>query len=308
MPPKQSAKERIMADRSSKPRQTFRRHVVPFLPVALALATKVGNPVPPRTQPTSATPTPLVVFNQSCSAPHFPAMATPIDSACGIEGKGGAETNQNEAKNNFCASDPAKPVTLAEMVALQQKVQQDSSINFGNPRSHPLTNTPGPEQDRTKLHNLGEGDEVVIQAYVLTARPEGAESVNCGSKFPGKPPNDDVYHDIHISLVENPGDDECSGIVAELIPHHRPEAWTADLVKEVANAKLPVRVTGQRMFDSSHSPCTNGTPQQGDPKRASLWEVHPIYKFEVCTNSKGDCTSGGWVPLEVWKPGQEELP
>lgn len=299
-----------MAARKTRTRHTFLHHVAPFAPVALALAMNVANP---GQQQTTANTTPeannnQIVFTPSCTAPHFPSADTPIDSACGAEGKGGAEATQNEAKNNFCAPDPAKPVTLAEMVALQQKVQQDPSINFGNFRNHPFSNTPGPTTDRKKLESLGEGDEVVIQAFVLIARQEGAESVNCGSKFPGKPPTDNVYHDIHISLVEKPGDAECSGIVAEMIPHHRPDAWTADLVNEVANAKLPVRVTGHRMFDSSHSPCNNGTPQQGDPKRASLWEVHPIYKFEVCTNSNGDCSSGGWVPLELWKPGQEELP
>ena len=289
---------------SSKSRHTFVRHVAPFAPIALALAMNAGG----GKQVATPTPTPsggAVAFTQSCSAPHFPAAATPIDGACGIEGKGGAETNQNEAKNNFCAADPAKPVTLADMITLQQNVQQNQAINFGNPRNHPFSSTPGPAMDRGPLHNLGEGDEVVLQAYVLIARQEGAESVNCGTKFP---PKDNASHDIHISLVQNPGDTECSGIVAEMIPHHRPGEWTADLVNEVAQAKLPVRVTGQRMFDSSHSPCSNGKPQQGDPSRASLWEVHPIYKFEVCTNAKGDCTSGGWVPLEVWKPESVELP
>lgn len=293
---------------TSKSRHTFARHVAPFAPLALALAMNPGvnNAAKPSTTTTQTTASgSAVVFNQSCSAPHFPAAATPIDSACGIEGKGGAETNQNEAKNNFCAPDPPKPVTLADMVALQQNVQQNPAINFGNPRSHPFSSTPGPATDRGPLHNLGEGDEVELQAYVLIARQEGAESVNCGAKFP---PKDNASHDIHISLVQNPGDTECSGIVAEMVPHHRPEEWTADLVNEVAQAKLPVRVTGQRMFDSSHSPCSNGKAQQGDPSRASLWEVHPIYKFEVCTNSKGDCTSGGWVPLEVWKPESVELP
>src|ERR1022692_1931191 len=32
--------------------------------------------------------------------------------------------------------------------------------------------------------------------------------------------------------------------------------------------------------------------------RASLWEVHPIYKFEVCPN--GTCADGGWKTLEDW--------
>lgn len=41
---------------------------------------------------------------------------------------------------------------------------------------------------------------------------------------------------------------------------YRPAAWMADLVNEVAAAGLLVRVTGQRMFDSSHTPCINGSP------------------------------------------------
>jgi len=279
---------------------SFSRHVAPFAPVALALAMQAGTGGQPATTPSPSAQQAGIV--QSCSTPHFPAVATPIDSACGLAGSGGAETTQNDAKNNFCAPDPPKPVLLTDMVALQAKVQQDSSIAFGNTRQHPLSSEAGPQQDRSPLVALGEGDEVVIQGYVLIARQEGAESVNCGKQVPNEP----VYHDIHISLVQNPGDAECSGIVVEMTPHHRPEAWTPALVNEVANAKLPVRVTGQRMFDSSHSPCTNGGAIQGDPKRASLWEVHPIYKFEVCP--QGNCSSGGWVPLELWQSNEEDLP
>jgi hypothetical protein len=44
-------------------------------------------------------------FQQKCSQPNYPnATATPIDSKCGPEGKGGVEAAQNQAKNNFCAS------------------------------------------------------------------------------------------------------------------------------------------------------------------------------------------------------------
>ncbi|HKD15945.1 MAG TPA: hypothetical protein VKE71_15525 [Candidatus Angelobacter sp.] len=289
-----------MPKKRSKSSRTFSRHVAPFAPVALALAMNMA----PSNRGKPVTTPPPGGFTQSCSAPHFP-IDTPeaMDTgACGIAGKGGAETTQNEAKNNFCAPDPAKPVTLADMLALQQKVQQDSSIHFGNTRSHPLSSGAGPQQDRAPLVKLGEGDEVVIQGFVLIARQEGAESVNCGKNVPDDPTN----HDIHISLVQNPGDAECSSIVVEMTPHHRPEEWTPKLVNEVAHAKLLVQVTGQRMFDSSHSPCSNGTPVSGDPRRASLWEVHPIYKFEVCP--QGNCSSGGWVPLELWKPESVELP
>ena len=42
---------------------------------------------------------------------------------------------------------------------------------------------------------------------------------------------------------------------------------------------------------------------EGNPKRVSLWEVHPIYKFEVCT---GNCDGAGtWVPLDEWVKQQK---
>jgi hypothetical protein len=238
-----------------------------------------------------------LAFGQSCPNPSYPsASPAPMDStSCSVEGNGGAETAQNEAKNDFCASG-AKPITIVEMVSLQKQVRGDKSIPFGNPDQHPLTNSAGPAENRKPLQALGEGSEVVLTGFVKISRQEGAESVNCGSHVP----KEDAYHDIHISIVEKPTASECTGVVVEMIPHHRPNSWTADLVNAVKTAKLPVRVTGQLMFDSSHSPCVAGKPVSGDPLRASLWEVHPIYKFEVCTS--GDCVSGsGWVPIEEWK-------
>jgi len=239
---------------------------------------------------------PLRSVGQACSSPSFPSPTpTPIDGKCGPEGKGGAETTQNKAKNNFCASG-AQPITIAQMTSLQTKVQSDKSIPFGNPDTHPLTTTSGPATDRSPLVALGEGNEVVLTGFVKVARQEGAESVNCAKDVP----EEDSYHDIHISIVTAPGKAECSGVVVEMIPHQRPTSWTPDLVNKVAKAQRPVRVTGQLMFDSSHSPCISAKPVKGDPARMSLWEVHPIYKFEVC--GQGDCSSNtGWVPLEKWE-------
>jgi hypothetical protein len=239
---------------------------------------------------------------QSCASPVLPtSKATVIDtSTCKVIGSDGAETNQNEAKNNFCPTTATagapNPITIADMVALQTKVQQNKAIPFGNSDSHPLTSKAGPATNRAPLEKLGEGNQVVLQGFVKISRQEGAESVNCGKGVPDKP----AYHDIHISIVAVAGDAECSGVVAEMIPRHRPAEWTADLVNSVGTKGLPVRVTGQLMFDSSHTPCQKGTPVKNDPSRASLWEVHPIYAFEVCPS--GTCADGGWVKLEAWKP------
>jgi hypothetical protein len=277
-------------------RHTFARHVAPFAPLALALLMQSTSQqgATPSTAPTAETQE--AGFSQACSNPHFPPNSAPTsidETNCTLAGSGGAETWQNEAKNNFCAIGPPKPITISELVNLQAKVQQEGSIPFGNPRNHPLTPKSGPATDRRPLQALGEGTEVVLSGFVLIARQEGGESVNCGKNVPDVPDN----HDIHISIVEVPGQEECLGVVVEMIPHHRPKSWTPQNVNAVAARKLPVRVTGQLMFDSSHSPCQGGTSISGDPKRSSLWEVHPVYEFDVC--SVGDCSSGtGWVSLE----------
>jgi hypothetical protein len=107
-------------------------------------------------------------LTQTCSAPQFPqADATKIDSICGAAGSGGKEANQNQAKNNFCPTTPAKPITIPDMVALQNKAQAINGINFGNTKKHPLTKNPGPVVNRQPLVALGEGNEVVLQGYVL---------------------------------------------------------------------------------------------------------------------------------------------
>ncbi len=243
------------------------------------------------------------LFRQSCSTPNFPSVQrAPIDEiSCPAEGRGGAEAAQNVEKNNFCATDPPHTITIQYLVTLQKRAER-SDVPFGQRSDHPLTDTPGPATDRSTLESLGEGSEVVLIGYIKIARQEGPESVNCGKG--GVVPNEAAYHDIHISIVDDSDDAECSGIVAEMIPHHRPDSWTPELVNEVAKSRLQVRITGNLMFDSSHTPCVNGKPLHGDPARASLWEVHPIYRFEVCTTS--DCSSGrGWVPLESWRSQQQ---
>jgi hypothetical protein len=238
-------------------------------------------------------------LTESCENPSFPGDSTAIDRKCGLEGSGGKEADQNAVKNNFCAGAPPNALTFTRLMELQSAVQQNSSINFG---SH------GPTTDRSPLQALGEGGLVQIQGYVVAAKQEGAESVNCGKKF-DQLANKASYHDIHISLVETrelatPSDqqeeaaDECKGIVVEMIPHHRPSSWTAANVNKVRSAHLPVRVTGQLFFDSSHVPCSGGAAVGSNPKRFSLWEIHPIYAFEVCT--AGCEAEGTWVSLDQW--------
>jgi hypothetical protein len=239
-------------------------------------------------------------FSPSCPSPSFPspfpASAPQIDSLCGTLGSGGREAAQNQAKNDFCASGSAQTITIQNLKTLQTAVEDNTNINFGDEAT--ATRKAGPTQDRTPLRKLGEGNLVTFTGFVLIARQEGAESVNCGKNVEI---NDPLMHDIHISLVENAETtlaNECSSVVAEMIPHHRPDSWTHANVQKVADQKAKVRVTGQQFFDSSHVPCAGGVKVRSNPKRVSLWEIHPIYKFEVCT-AKCD-GAGTWVPLDEW--------
>jgi uncharacterized protein YgiM (DUF1202 family) len=243
------------------------------------------------------------LFAQSCTDPAFPsADSTPIDSECPVEGTGSQpDEAQNSVKNNFCATGHPNPITIARMKALQQQVQDAGTVNFGSRfNSHPYSSEPGPATDRSPLAALGEGSPVTLVGYVLDAVAEGPESVNCNLGTKSK--KDAALHDIHVTIVENQADtDKCSGIVAEMIPHHRPDAWTPELLQQVKGEQRQVRLTGNLLFDSSHTECVHGSALSGDPSRVALWEIHPIYKFEVCSTS--NCDSGdGFVDLEDWQP------
>jgi hypothetical protein len=252
----------------------------------------------PKTQPADSGDTGSQSFSPGCDSPTYPSSdGTPADSACGLEGSGGAEAAQNKAKNDFCASGDPQATSFDDLKNLQAQVTSDTSINWGNRNT--ADRKKGPTTDRAPLEQMGEGKLVVVNGFVLIARQEGAESVNCGKVPPATPP----YHDIHISLVPSADEtSECNGIVVEMSPHHRPAEWTAANVNKLGKAHLPVRVTGHLFFDSSHLPCDGGQASAGNPKRFSLWEVHPIYKLEVCT---GNCDGDGtWVALSDWVNNQ----
>ena len=253
-------------------------------------------------------------FPDTCSngnTPQFPnPTAATIDKKCGLAGTPNtpADGLQNNSKNDFCAegSSPTS-ITLDKITSLQGDAEaKEAALHF----------TPGkPPKSRDFLKTLGEGNLVVFEGYVFAARQECKETVNCGLTVA----NVDASHDIHIALLADPrktpnnkpktkqdkaaqDGEECTGFVGEMIPHHRPAEWTACNVNDVATQGLRVRVTGHQLFDGAHVPCKDGAPVGSNPKRVSLWEIHPIYKFEVCP--QGDCANGGWKSLEEFAAGK----
>lgn len=206
-------------------------------------------------------------FTPPCSLPFKGVRNPPSDDHCGITGGSSDPAKQAEsgAKNNFCAAgnQPARAITYNDLIKLQK---QSGNI----PKKLP---------DRSVVRKLGEGRYVSFVAFIKNAHysdVSAGEAVNCN--IPGRTTND-----IHIVLQQDPNQqDECLSTTAEMSPHYRPPGWTDKKLMK-ASTGHPVRIKGQLFFDGSHTPCS--AKSRPNPKRASVWEIHPVYSVEVCSQT-----------------------
>ena len=127
---------------------------------------------------------------------------------------------------------------------------------------------------------VGEGSRVRLIAFLSEGSPHAnsGESVNCNLKR-------EANNDLHISVTEAKDGSEFEGIVVEMIPQDRPANWTSNNLKELRGKVLLFE--GGLFYDNMHF--VNGdedNPLQGQPKRFSLWEIHPVTSLKVCKKSK----------------------
>lgn len=237
------------------------------------------------------------------------AVNRAVSRKCGREGQpeGTPGANQNKMKNNLCATNDPITLSYGDFSAMQRRANQrkekESDFNFGN-RQHPIRNRAKLRDFHTTKDGTVVGEGMVVRHFGFLAEAREArigttgESVNC--KLTEKREND-----IHIDIVRRPGDQPCLSVTAEMIPHFRPDSWTPKNLNRVRDLRLPVRATGHLFFDSSHTPC-KGTagPGPGHPLRVSVWEIHPVYKFEICRNAtKVSCPEDDdsvWQDLHEW--------
>ena len=252
-------------------------------------------------------------FTPECNKLPFTDIATNPDpfSECGNCGvlsadensssvQGPAKAAQSHAKNNFCAdTSKVTPVTVADLRELQKQAAAKSLVTTDIP-------------DRTKIRGtlnsnaIGEGNVVRLVAWVKDAHLSdcaSGEAVNCNT-------GGSAHNDVHIVLVDPSSggrdQDECSSVTAEMSPHFRPAAWS-QLDKKIPTDNV-IRVTGPLFFDNAHAPCAGLKKTAADraPLRSSLFEIHPAYRFEVCTNTdfkKCDVNSSDaslWRPYDQW--------
>jgi hypothetical protein len=265
-----------MPTRAKKGGASFARHAAPFAPLAIAVAMQTTHTVSPAHHGNGS-------FQPVCSLPFDGVPNPDIDDECGIEGGSSnvAKQAESRAKNNFCASGRGlRSITYEDLVQLQRG-------STGIPKSLP---------DRSRLESMGEGDYVSYIAFIKQAHYSdvgNGEAVNCN--IPGNSTND-----IHIVLMKDPEDkDECDSTTAEMSPHYRPAEWTPENLDALTDR--PVRIQGQLFYDGSHTPCTDHS--RPNPKRVSLWEIHPVYSVDVCSEETiSDCSTGNaqWTPLSEY--------
>jgi len=272
-----------MPTNSSQSHHTFSRHVAPFAPVALALLMNATPSASP-TQSNQHAGAAAGVFVPACM-PFNGQKNPPIDDHCGVQGGSSdpAKQAQSKAKNNLCAATgTSQPITYQELLDLQAKASAEKVKGL---------------VDRSPLVKLGEGRYVEYVAFIEDAHYSdvaNGEAVNCN--IPGDPTND-----IHIVLVQHPSDDPCSSTTAEMIPHYRPNSWTDKNL--MAMKQHPVKLRGPLFYDDAHMPCT--ATSRPNPKRASLWEIHPLYSIQVCRlldldQCRNSTNASDWVALEDW--------
>src|SRR6266516_1037592 len=241
----------------------------------------------------------VLAFEVQCTLPFEEIKRdNPAVASCPLHGSAteSEQQGQNRAKNNLCATGNSVNLTFQHFIRLQ-KAAEEAEIPFGSHNRVP--------EDRTVLNNLiagpggvriGEGTIVRYVGFVSHPRYSNrskGEAVNC--KTGGA-----EHNDIHLDLVRSSNEPACKSITAEIIPHFRPAAWEVDILKLAQFKDHPMRFTGQLFFDASHRPCRNDSDKVA-PKRASIWEIHPVYAIDVCKfKSLNQCRASNrsvWTPL-----------
>ena len=191
------------------------------------------------------------------------------------EGIGG-DSSLNLKKNRWVAPQAYNDMTVADIIALPN----DKLLAMGSENRYAWTSAAAAQAA------AGEAKSVSVTGYIAGVKEEGPEACNGSSG---------IYDDFHIWITGSPGLDKSNGIIAEAIPYwkERFPAWQLAAFEKLASENAQVRVSGWILWDEDH-------PEELGKSRASLWEVHPLTKFEVFSG-------GSWQELTAdhWKDHQK---
>ena len=298
-----------MPANTSQTSQTFRRHVAPFAPLALAL---LMNAVP------SASP---VEGGASITTEDIPDNVTAVQCEDNIADSQACHDNYPtgcskaagyDAYLNYLKNETPSPATTG-ITFLDQSAFD--SLNVGTPDGLGKGNNHADFKDQ--LNNLGEGTQRGVIGYLYYFQATGAESSNCQLTGPDKEGGNVDFHigigfDQTLTSDVNPKNPakppkilQQKSVIVEMTPHYRARfqdgIWTLANLKPALGHK--VRVVGQLLVDSEHNkPADNcaldgTTAQKNHCWRYSIWELHPVTMFEYCEDDSCTQNSGSWIPL-----------
>lgn len=277
-----------------------------LLTVAAGLALALATPAAPPQSPSAAQKALLTkagkVEPESCGqVDNFQDCRSNYAAGCSDSDHPNYDAYLNLVKNQLPdpALSPVKVLGESDVAALDAGLP--STLHRGNHALH-----------ADELVQMGEGNIYGLTGYLYVVEPSGAESSNCELTGP-----DDV--DYHIVIGFDPGVAQnlasgahltkkqkaalkAQGVVVEMTPQSRAQfhpAWDDTLVGNYLGRQ--VKVVGQLMVDNEHRVPKDDCALPGHKAtcwRKSVWELHPVTQFYVCTADS--CTPGSshWVKLE----------
>src|SRR6266403_729620 len=243
----------------------------------------------------------LVKAVQCESVADMEECHTKYPTGCTPSGKYDAYLNSLKNMTPSVESVPSHFFSLAELAGLDSKVP--STVTMTNHEAH-----------KALLTSLGEGHIEGIIGYLYRASIAGAESTNC--QLTGEANVDfmlSVGFDKDVAARISPDKPlsgeatrvaEKSSIIAEVTPYYRSKyhsSWTINKFSSVLGRQ--VKVVGQLLMDSGHfrpsDDCSLPSASQSRCWRASVWELHPVTEFYVCTSDQACAVEDShWVKLE----------
>jgi hypothetical protein len=187
-------------------------------------------------------------------------VAPSMLSGIGREGVRG-DAILNRLKNRIAEPPTVTDYTVPQVIAIMHDVlEQEGQRERRN--WYPSARLFAEEKE-----NMG----VRLTGYLLRAKQSAVESANGYV---------DSLRDYHLWIADKPTAERRTTMIAEITPRWKvvyPE-WRLRTFKRLADQKAKVRVTGWLLWDQEHN-------ADVERSRGTSWEVHPVTKFEVWTDS-----------------------
>jgi hypothetical protein len=320
---------------SSPTSKTFARHVAPFAPLALALLMNTVPPSTPASENAAVEPPGTgikavkcdeVADSQDCHS-HYP-------TGCSASGQYDAYLNfwKDQLIDPTTASTPVKYFTqLSDYQKLDASIPsgltQSNQDNFqsqlkqlGEGQQYgivgylyysqhtsaessncDLTGPPGDPNYGNVDYHIGIGFDPTLAQQLRSdtaAAPAATSATATASrKRTTKRP---TSSGSGASTLQQ------TSVIVEMTPHDRFQyennIWTLDNLQRATGRQ--VRVVGQLIIDNEHNLTSQNCAiaQTAADKqtcwRASVWELHPVVRFQVCPNDSCALDSTDWVELD----------